>query len=118
MPRMGLATAACKKLNVKSLPWNSTEFLTKPQKGIGCPSTPLRRGLDGLKFCLQGTIVKVAPVSTRYLLLVNSPVRKLNPALAGKCIAVAVTCVGMAAEPKVARGLVSFPTKHRAKAHL
>jgi hypothetical protein len=38
--------------------------------------------------------------------------------LAGKCIAVVVTCVGMATEPKVARRLVNFPTKHRAKAHL
>jgi hypothetical protein len=26
MPRMGLATAACKKLDVKSLPWNCTVF--------------------------------------------------------------------------------------------
>jgi hypothetical protein len=118
MPRMGLATAACKKLDVKSLPWNSTVFLMKPQEGIGCPSAPLRRGLDGLKFWLQGTILKVAPVSTRYLSLGNSPVRKLNTALVGKCIAVVVTCVGMATELKVARRLVNFPTKHRAKAHL
>jgi hypothetical protein len=48
MPRMGPATAACKKLAVKSLPWNCTVFLMKPQQGIGCPSAPLKRGLDGL----------------------------------------------------------------------
>jgi hypothetical protein len=26
MPRMGLATAACRKVDVKSLPWNCTVF--------------------------------------------------------------------------------------------
>jgi hypothetical protein len=39
---------------------------------------------------------KVAPVSTKYLSFVNSSVKKINPALAGKCIAMAVACVGMA----------------------
>jgi hypothetical protein len=73
-PRMGPATAACKKLDVKSLPWNFTVFLMKPQEGIGCPSAPLRRGPDGLEFLLQGTMLKVAPVSTRYLSFVNSSV--------------------------------------------
>jgi hypothetical protein len=37
MPRMGPATVACKKLDVKSLPWNCSVFLMKPQEGIGCP---------------------------------------------------------------------------------
>jgi hypothetical protein len=106
MPKMG---------PVKSLPWNCAGFLMKPQEGIGCPSAPLRRGPDGLEFWLQGTIFKDAPVSTRYLSFVNSSVRKINPALTGKCIAVAVACVGMAAQLKVVRRLVSFPTKHRAK---
>jgi hypothetical protein len=115
MPRMGPATAACKNLDVKSLPWNCTVFLMEPQEGIGCPSAPLRKGPDGLEFWLQGTMLKVAPVSTKYLSFVNSSVRKISPALAGKCIAVAVACVGMAAEPEVARRLISFPTKHRAK---
>jgi hypothetical protein len=35
MPKMGPATAACKKLDVKSLPWNSTVFCMNPQEGIG-----------------------------------------------------------------------------------
>jgi hypothetical protein len=87
----------------------------KAQERIGCPSVPLRRGPDGLEFWLQGTMLKVAPVSTRYLSLVNLSVSKINPALAGKFITVAVACVGMNAEPKVARQLVSFLTKHRAK---
>ncbi len=100
MPRMGSATAACKKLDVKSLPWNCTVFLMKPQEGIGCPSAPLRRGRDGLEFWLQGTILKVAPVSIKYLSFVNSSIRKINLALARKCIAVAVACMGMAAEPR------------------
>jgi hypothetical protein len=80
---MGPATAACKKLDVKSLPWNCTVFLMKPQEGIGCPSAPLRRGPDGLEFWLQGTMLKVAPVSTKYLPFVNSLVKKINPALEG-----------------------------------
>jgi hypothetical protein len=115
MPRMGPATAACKKLDVKSLPWNCTVFRLKPQEGIGCPSAPLRRGPDGLEFWLQGTMLKVAPVSTKYMSFVNLSVKKINPALAGKCIAVAVACVGMAAELKVVRSEISFLTKHRAK---
>jgi hypothetical protein len=93
MPRMGPATAACRKLNVKSLPWNCTVFLMKPQEGIGCPSAPLRRGPDGLEFLVQGTMLNVAPVSTKYLSFVNLSVKKIRPALAGKCIAVAVACV-------------------------
>ncbi len=86
-----------------------------PQEGIGCPSAPVRRGLDGLEFWLQGTMLKVAPVSTRYLSLVSSSVRKIKSAFAGKCIAVAVACVGLAAELKGVRRLVSFLTKHRVK---
>ncbi len=85
----------------------------KPQEGIGCPSAPLRRGQDGLAFWLQGTMLSVAPVSTKYLSFVNFSVRKINPALAGICIAVA--CVGLAAKPKVARRQASFLTKHRAE---
>jgi hypothetical protein len=44
-------------------------------------------------------------------------VRKISPALAGKRIAVAVACVGLAPKPKVVRRQVtgSFPTKHRVK---
>jgi hypothetical protein len=86
-----------------------------PQEGIGCPSAPLRRGPDELEFGVQGTMLKVAPVSTKYLSLVNSAVRKISPALAGKCIAVAVTCVGMAVELKGVLWQFSFPTKHRVK---
>jgi hypothetical protein len=113
MPRMGPATATCKKLDVKSLPWNCTVFLMKPQEGMVCPSAPLSRGPDGLEFWLQGTMLKVAPVSTKYLSFVKSSVRIMSPALAGKCIAVAVTCAKLAAEPKMVRRHISFPTKHR-----
>jgi hypothetical protein len=60
-------------------------------------------------------MLKVAPVSTKYLSLVNSSVRKIKPGFAGKCIAVAVACVGKAAEPKGVRLRISFPTKNRAK---
>jgi hypothetical protein len=95
------------------LPWNCTVFWIKPQEGMGWPSAPLR-GPDGLEFWLQGTMLKVAPVSTKYLSLVNSTVRNIRPAFAGKCIAVAVACVGKAAEPKGVRRHISFLTKNRA----
>jgi hypothetical protein len=80
---------------------------------MGCLSAPLRRGLDGLEFRLQGTMLKVAPVSTKYLSFVNSSVKKIKPALAGKCIVVPLACVGKATEPKVVRRKISFPTKNR-----
>jgi hypothetical protein len=73
-------------------------------------------GPDGLEFWLQGTLLNVAPVSTNMCLsLVSSSVRKISPALAGKCIAMAVACVELAAEPEVFRRQASFPTKHRVK---
>jgi sugar lactone lactonase YvrE len=92
MPRMGPATAACKKLKLKSLSWNWTVFVMNPQDGIGNPFAPLRRGPDGLAFDSHGIMLYVAPVSTKYLLLVNTSVRKINPASVGKCMAVAVAC--------------------------
>jgi hypothetical protein len=58
MPRKGPATAACRKVDVKSLPRNYTIFWIKPQEGIGWLSAPLRRGPDGLEFWLQGTMLK------------------------------------------------------------
>ncbi len=60
-------------------------------------------------------MLSVAPVSTKYLSFVNLFVRKINPAFAGKCIAMAVACVGLAAEQKVAQRQASFMTKHRAE---
>ncbi len=80
---------------------------------MGWPSAPLRRGPDELEFWLQGTTLKVALVSIKYLPLVDSSVKKIKPAFAGKCIAVAVACVGKAAEPKEVRQRISFTTKDR-----
>ncbi len=60
-------------------------------------------------------MLKVAPVSTKYLSLVNSSVKNIKPALAGKCIAMAEACVGKAAEPKGVRRRISFLTKNRAE---
>jgi hypothetical protein len=60
-------------------------------------------------------MLKVAPVSTKYLSLVSSSVRKISPALAGKCIAVTVACVELTAKPKMVRWQASFPIKHRMK---
>jgi hypothetical protein len=72
-------------------------------------------GPGRLEFWLQGTMLKVAPVSTKYLSLVNSSVKKIKPAFAGKCMSVAVACVGKATEPKGVRWRISFLTKNRAK---
>jgi hypothetical protein len=85
----------------------------KPQEGMVCPYAPLSRGPDGVEFWLQGTMLKVAPVSTKYLSFVSLSIRKMSLALAGKCIAVAVACAGLAAEPKMVQRQTSFPTKHR-----
>jgi hypothetical protein len=82
---------------------------------MGCPSAPLRKRPDGLEFWLQGTMLKVALVSSKYLSFVNLSVKKIKPALAGKCITVAVACVGKAAERKVVWWQISFPTKNRAE---
>ncbi len=60
-------------------------------------------------------MLKVAPVSTKYLSLVNSSVKNIKPAFAGKCIAVAVACAEKAAEPKRIRRRISFLTKNRAE---
>ncbi len=75
---------------------------------MGWPSAPLRRGPDGLEFWLQGTMLKGAPVLTKYLSLVNLSVKKIKSTFAGKCIAVGVACVGKAAEPKGVRRRISF----------
>jgi hypothetical protein len=81
--------------------------------GMVCPSAPLSRVPDGLEFSLQGTMLQVAPVLTKYLSIVSSSVRKMSPALARKCIAVVVACAGLATELKMVRRQTSFPTKHR-----
>ncbi len=64
---------------------------------------------------LQGTILNVAPVSTKYLSRVSSSERKMSPAFAGKSMAVAVACVDVAAEPVRVWRFFSFPTKYRVK---
>jgi hypothetical protein len=47
---------------------------------------------------LQGTILSVALVSTKYLSQVSSFVKKMSLPFAGKGMAVAVACVDVAAE--------------------
>jgi hypothetical protein len=115
MSKMGPATVACKNCKEKNLPWNWTVFLTNPQEGIGCPSAHLRRGPDRVVLELQGAILNVAPVSTKYLSRVSSSVRKMSPTFAGKSIAMALACVDIATEPVRVRLLFSLPTKYRVK---
>jgi hypothetical protein len=67
----------------------------KPQEGIGCPSSPLRRGPDGLEFWLQGTMLSInqIPVICQFVCEKNK-----------SCICGEMHCrgsVGLAAEPKV-----------------
>jgi hypothetical protein len=59
-------------------------------------NAPWRRGLDGLVFDAHGILLNVAPMSTKYLSLVNLSVRKISPAFPGKGMAVAVACAGVA----------------------
>jgi hypothetical protein len=70
----------------------------------------LERGPDGLLLEEQGIMLNVAPVSTKNLSFVNSSMRKIKPASAGKCMSVAVTCAGIVAKPVNALWLFSFPT--------
>jgi hypothetical protein len=44
---------------------------------------------------------------------INLSVRKINPASAGKCMAVAVACAGIAAELVMAHRLFSFLTMRK-----
>jgi hypothetical protein len=66
---------------------------------------------DGPALDVHGTILNVAPVSTKYLSLVNSSVRKMRPAFVRKCLAVAVSCAGFAAELVKVWWHFSFPKK-------
>ncbi len=104
----GLQKGCCKKLALEL-----HSFFNETPRGDRLPICPFERGPDGLEFWLQGTMLNVAPVSTKYLSFVYSFLRKINPAFAGKCIAAAVACVGLAAESKVIWRQASFLTKHR-----
>ncbi len=50
----------------------------KPQVGIVSPFAPLGRNPDGSLLNLQGTMLSVATVLTKYLSLLNSSVRNSN----------------------------------------
>ncbi len=56
-------------------------------------------------------MLNVAPVSTKNLSFVNLPVRKIKRASAGKCMAVAVVCPGIAAEAVKAQRFFSLPAR-------
>ncbi len=112
------------KTGRQNLAWNWMAFMMKPQQGMGKPFAPLRRGPNGLLMAMWGTMLNVASVSTKYLslvissvgsvstkysALVISSVRNIRPELGGKCMAVIVACVDVAAtEPKGAQQHFSF----------
>jgi hypothetical protein len=85
------------------------------QEVVGCLSGPLRKGPDGQEIAVQGTLLKVVLVSTKYLSLVNSSVIKISLAFAGKCIAMAVVSAGMAAEQERVQLQFSFLTNYRVR---
>jgi hypothetical protein len=91
------------------------EFGHKSPTGDWFSVCPLEQGAKWSGFGRAGTMLNVAPVSTKYLSRVNSSVKKMSPAFAGKCMALAVACAGVAAELVRVRRLFSFPTKHRVK---
>jgi hypothetical protein len=88
----------------------------KQQEGIGKPFVPMRWGPDGLLFDLQGKMLNIAPVFTKYLSLVNLSVRKINLTSAEKCMVPAVACTGAVAKLTGARRLASFPTRSKGQA--
>ncbi len=55
--------------------------LDKSPRGDRLSICSFKKGPDGLEFEVQGITLKVAPVSTKNLSLVNSSVRKISPAL-------------------------------------
>jgi hypothetical protein len=60
-------------------------------------------------------MLKVAPVSTKYLSLVNSTVKIIKPAFSRKMDGRGSGMCGEATEPKVVRRQISFPTMDRAE---
>jgi hypothetical protein len=88
----------CKKLALKL-----DSFGNETPRGDWLAICTLKQGvrwtLDWMALDVQGTILNVAPVSNKYLLFVNSSIRKMRPAFPGKCMAVAVACVDSTSEP-------------------
>lgn len=93
-------------------------FEMKPQEGVSRPLAPLRRGPDSLLLDLQGTMLNVALVSTKYLSLVDSLVRKVNQASVGKCMVVAMVCAAVVAKLTGAQWLASFPTRSKGQGNV
>jgi hypothetical protein len=62
MPRMGPATCLAEKFALKL-----HSFFHEAPRGDRLPICPFEKGPDGLEFWLQGIMLKVAPVSTKYL---------------------------------------------------
>ncbi len=75
-------------------------FLNEAWRGDWLPICPFEKGDQmGWNFGCKEQYSKLFQYQPDNLSLVNSSVSKINPALAGKCIAVAVA-VGMAAKSK------------------
>jgi hypothetical protein len=108
----GSSNSGLQKSGSKKLALKLYSFFNESSRGDRMSICPFEKGTRWLEFRLQGTMLKVAPVSIKYLSLVSSSERKINPALAGKCMAMAVACVEMAAEPKRVWWQFSFLTKH------
>ncbi len=74
----------------------------------------MRMEPDGLFLELSGIMLNVALVSTKYMSLVSTSVRKIKPELVGKCTAVAMASVGIeAVKPSGARRHLSYTNNYK-----
>jgi hypothetical protein len=106
----GLQKTRCEKFALKL-----HSFLNETPRGDRLPICPFEKGTRWAGILVAGNNAQSCSSINQYLSFVSLSVQKINPALAGKCIAMAEACVGMAAELKVVQRQVSFPTKHRVK---
>jgi hypothetical protein len=78
-PRMGLYTAASKKVTKKVRSPNDRRWRTVPQHGMALPSAPESCGPVGGVFEQCGRTLQTAPVSTMNCCLLSSSCKKIMP---------------------------------------
>jgi hypothetical protein len=95
------------KLRRKKFALKFDSFFNESPRGDGLSICSFEKGARWSGFGIEGTILSVTPVPTKYEYLsrVNSSVRKMSPAFAKKSMV----------EPGRVRRLFSFPAKYRVK---
>jgi hypothetical protein len=79
----GTCHCSLEKFSCKKLALKLGGFVNETPRGDRLASAPLSKGPDGPALDVQATILNVAPVSTKYLLFVNSSIEKLGLHLLG-----------------------------------